>query len=178
MVESTALIVGLLAGLLLGAFGAGLWWSARLRAQFQAHVVAAAERAQRAETLAEELRRSGMEDQAELDGLRGDLAEAMRARAVAETQAAEAVKHVEEQKLLLTQARQELAESFQALSGQALKQNNEAFLSLAKVFHLDRLPPSLLPLGKVAFGLGVQGLKGRLGQAEERFVVLFERLSG
>jgi DNA recombination protein RmuC len=39
---------------------------------------------------------------------------------------------VEEQKALLTQARQELAESFQALSGEALRQNNEAFLNLAK----------------------------------------------
>ena len=32
----------------------------------------------------------------------------------------------------LAKARHELAESFQALSGEALKQNNEAFLTLAK----------------------------------------------
>ena len=132
MVESTASIVGLLISFVLGALAAGFWWSARLRAQFQLQVVAAVERAQHAETLAEELRRSAVTDRAELDRLRGDLAEAMRARAVAETQAAETVKHVEEQKVVLAQARHELAESFQALSGAALKQNNEAFLALAK----------------------------------------------
>jgi DNA recombination protein RmuC len=43
---------------------------------------------------------------------------------------------MEEEKLLLAQARHELAEAFQALSGEALKQNNEAFLALAKTtFH-------------------------------------------
>src|SRR4026208_806545 len=132
MVESPACIRGLVAGLVLVALAIGLWWSTRLRSQFEAQVLGAAERAQRAETLADEPRRSLVADRADLDRLRSELAEAMRARAVAETQAAETVKHVEEQKLLLAQARHELAESFQALSGEALKQNNEAFLSLAK----------------------------------------------
>src|SRR4026208_1731488 len=132
MVESPACIRGLVAGLVLVALAIGLWWSTRLRSQFEAQVLGAAERAQRAETLADEPRRSLVADRADLDRLRSDLAEAMRARAVAETQAAETVKHVEEQKVLLAQARHELAESFQALSGEALKQNNEAFLSLAQ----------------------------------------------
>ncbi|WP_455378930.1 DNA recombination protein RmuC, partial [Petrachloros mirabilis] len=51
---------------------------------------------------------------------------------IAETQASETAKHAEEQRALLAQARHELAEAFQALSGEALKQNNEAFLNLAK----------------------------------------------
>jgi DNA recombination protein RmuC len=136
MVESTTFILGLAAGLLFGGLAGGLWWSTRLRTQFEAKVTSAAERAQRAETLAEELRRCSGVDHAELDHLRNDLAEAVRARAVAETQTADTVKHVEEQKLLLAQARQDLAAAFQALSGEALKQNNEAFLSLAKTtFH-------------------------------------------
>jgi len=136
MVESTTFILGLAAGLLFGGLAGGLWWSTRLRTQFEAKVTGAAERAQRAETLAEELRRCSGADHAELDHLRNDLAEAVRARAVAETQTADTVKHVEEQKLLLAQARQDLAAAFQALSGEALKQNNEAFLSLAKTtFH-------------------------------------------
>ena len=42
------------------------------------------------------------------------------------------LKNLQEQKTLLTQARQELAESFKALSGEALKTNNQAFLELAK----------------------------------------------
>ncbi len=132
MIESTALIFGLLGGLALGVLAAGLWWPGRLRARFEAQIVGATERAHRAESLADELRHCAVEDREELDRLRSDLAEATRLRAVAETQAAETVKHVEEQKLLLAQARHELAESFQALSGEALKQNNDAFLSLAK----------------------------------------------
>jgi DNA recombination protein RmuC len=132
MVESTTFGVGLLAGLVLGTFVTGLWLSTRLRSQFHAQLFGAAERAQRAETLAEELRRQAEADQIELDRLRRELTELSRARAIAETQAAESAKHVEEQKALLAHARQELAESFQALSGEALKQNNEAFLNLAK----------------------------------------------
>lgn len=136
MIESTAFVLGLLGGVMLGIMLAGLWWSARLRTRFEDQIASAVERAHRAETLAEELRRSAVADRAEVDQLRGDLADAARARAVAETQAAETVKRLEEQKLLLAQARHELAESFQALSGEALKQNNEAFLSLAKTtFH-------------------------------------------
>jgi DNA recombination protein RmuC len=42
------------------------------------------------------------------------------------------LKSLQEQKTLLTQARQELAEAFKALSGEALKTNNQAFLQLAK----------------------------------------------
>lgn len=132
MVESTTFGFGLLAGLVLGAIVTGLWLSTRLRSQYQCQLFGAAERAQRAETLAEELRRQKEDDHRELDRLRRELTDLSGARAVAETQAAEAAKHVEEQKALLTQARHELAESFQALSGEALKQNNEAFLNLAK----------------------------------------------
>jgi DNA recombination protein RmuC len=136
MIESTAFVLGLLGVVMLGTMLAGLWWSARLRTRFEDQIASAVERAHRAETLAEELRRCAVADRAEVDQLRGDLADAARARAVAETQAAETVKRLEEQKLLLAQARHELAESFQALSGEALKQNNEAFLSLAKTtFH-------------------------------------------
>jgi DNA recombination protein RmuC len=132
LIESTAFVLGFLGGLLLGAGAAGLWWAARLRAHVNANIASAVERANRAEALAEELRRSAVTDRAELSQLRGDLAEAARACAVAETQAAETTKRVEEQKLLLAEARHELAEAFQALSGEALKQNNEAFLTLAK----------------------------------------------
>jgi DNA recombination protein RmuC len=44
----------------------------------------------------------------------------------------EVTRSLEDQKSILAQARQELHDSFQALSGQALQQNNEAFLSLAR----------------------------------------------
>ena len=133
MVENYAFAMGLLAGLILGGFAVGVWVSTRLRNGFQIQLVNAVERAQRAETLAEELRRCRDADQDALDRVRRELAETCRARAVAETQVAETVKHVEEQTALLAQARQDLAESFQALSGEALKHNTEAFLNLAKI---------------------------------------------
>ena len=132
MIESAAFGWGLMAGVVLGALVAGFWLSARLRTQFHSQLFSAAERAQRAETLAEELRRQGDGDRADLERMRRELSEQARARAIAETQAIETSKHAEEQKAILAQARHELAEAFQALSGEALKQNNEAFLNLAK----------------------------------------------
>ncbi|HEX8750375.1 MAG TPA: DNA recombination protein RmuC, partial [Nitrospira sp.] len=69
MVESTTFGFGLLAGLVLGAIVTGLWLSTRLRSQYQCQLLGAAERAQRAETLAEELRRQKEDDHRELDRL-------------------------------------------------------------------------------------------------------------
>ncbi len=132
MIEPTALTVGLLIGFLFGAVVAGLAVAVRLRIQLQAQLSATAERAQRAETLEEELRSRSEESSAALQRVQQELAESARACAVAETRADETTKHAEEQKALLAQARHELAEAFQALSGEALKQNNEAFLNLAK----------------------------------------------
>ena len=126
MLENPAFGLGLLGGIVLGGLAVGAWISARLRARFDGELCRALARAQFAETLAEELRRGEQADQAEVDRLRGELADAMRARAIAETQAAETVKRAEEQQTVLA------AESFQALSGEALKQNNEAFLTLAR----------------------------------------------
>jgi DNA recombination protein RmuC len=132
MLEPTTFSFGLLIGVIVGAVVAGLLVALRLRAQAETQLFAAAERSQRAETLAEELRSHSEADRRELDRLRQVQAELARASAVAETRATETTKHAEEQRALLAQARQELAEAFQALSGEALKQNNEAFLNLAK----------------------------------------------
>ncbi len=132
MIESTAFSLGLLAGIVLGAVVIGIAVSARLRSGFHHQLSSMAERAQRAETLSEELRRQLEHEQQAHARLRQDFQETSRSCAVADTRAAEAVKHAEEQRALLSQARQELAESFRALSGEALKHNNEAFLSLAK----------------------------------------------
>lgn len=133
MVDNTALTTGLLVGAALGSLIAGFAVSARLRGRFQGQLLNLSERAQRAETLADELRRQVESDRTELAQVRQDLSDSLQARAVAETLAAEATRRVEEQKTLLAQSRQELAETFQALSGEALKQNNDAFLNLAKV---------------------------------------------
>ncbi len=60
------------------------------------------------------------------------MAEAQQAWVSAETRAEEAPKNLQEQKTLLGQARQDLVEIFQALSGEAMRQNDETFLNLAK----------------------------------------------
>ena len=132
MIESSAFNLSLLFGILLGAIVVGYSVAYRLRTKFHIQLAMAGERAQRAETLAGELRRQADADRGELERFRQEAVEMSRACAVAETQARETAKHAEEQKMLLAQARQELAEAFQALSGEALKQNNEAFLNLAK----------------------------------------------
>ena len=132
MIDGTVFGAGILVGGLLGALIVGFWIASRVRANVQAQLLATGERTQRAESLADELRRQVLQDRLDLDRVREDLSEASQARAVAETRAAEAALHLNEQKTLLGQARQELAETFQALSGEALKQNNEAFLNLAR----------------------------------------------
>jgi hypothetical protein len=107
MIDGTAFGVGVLVGALLGALIVGFWIAARVRARWQAQLLTAGERAQRAESLAEELRRQSLQDRVDLDQIRQDLSEASQARAVAETRAAEAALHLNEQKTLLGQARPE-----------------------------------------------------------------------
>ncbi|HET7057302.1 MAG TPA: DNA recombination protein RmuC [Nitrospiraceae bacterium] len=130
--DTISLAMGLATGLALGGLLTGLLVSSRLRGQVQSRLIESAERAQRAACEAAELRKLGELDRAELSHVREMLAAASHAQAVAETRAEETTKHLEEQKTLLAQARHELTETFKALSGDALKTNNEAFLSLAK----------------------------------------------
>ncbi|RPH80643.1 MAG: DNA recombination protein RmuC, partial [Nitrospiraceae bacterium] len=115
MIDITVFGVGALAGGFLGALIVGFWVAARVRANMQAELLTIGERAQRAESLVDELRRQAEQDRLDLDRIRQDLSQASQGRAVAETKATEAALHLNEQKALLGQARQELAETFQAL---------------------------------------------------------------
>ncbi len=122
MSDTILLAVGLGTGVLLGGVLAGLWVTARLRAQ-----------SQRAEATVDELRKQLDLQRQEETLARRELAEAQQARVAAETRIEETNRQLANQKDLLDQARQELMGSFQALSGEALKQNNDAFLKLAAV---------------------------------------------
>lgn len=122
MVEIPALLFACGAGLFLGSLVTGLWIIGRLRPQ-----------AQRAEATVDELRRQLEREQEALLSVRQAWAEAQQARVTAETRMEEAARQLVEQKALIDHTRQELMGSFQALSGEALKQNNEAFLKLAAV---------------------------------------------
>ena len=120
MNETITLVAGLGIGLLLGGSFVGLWVAARLRGQ-----------SQRAEATVDELRKALNHEREEGAAVRRELAEAQQARVAADTRIAEATQQLADQKALLDQAREELVGSFQALSGEALKHNNDAFLKLA-----------------------------------------------
>lgn len=113
---------GLMIGLLLGGLLAGFWIGGRMRG-----------RSQRAEATADELRKQLDRERQEGERVRQALANDQQARVSAETRLQDVTEQLADQKVLLDQARQELLGSFQALSGEALKQNNEAFLKLAAV---------------------------------------------
>ncbi len=129
---STTFAVGAVAGLGAGALIAGWWVTVRTHSSTQAQLLESGERAQRADTLAATLQERVDHQQSELGQLRQALTESQAGRTRAETRIEEISRNLEDQKSLLVQARQELHESFEALSGQALKQNNEAFLNLAR----------------------------------------------
>lgn len=114
--------IGLLVGLVLGGLFTGLWVWGRLRVQ-----------SQRAEATTDELRKRLELDRQDRTVLGKELAEAQQARAAAEARIEGVTKQLADQQSLLDQARQELLHAFQGLSGEALKQNNEAFLKLAAV---------------------------------------------
>lgn len=122
MSETITLMTGLGIGLLLGGTLVGLWVTTRLRAQ-----------AQRAEATVEELRAQLEREREQSAAFRRDLADSQQARVAAETRLAETNRQLADQKTLLDQAKQELVGAFQALSGEALKHNNDAFLKLAAV---------------------------------------------
>ncbi|MDK2741993.1 MAG: DNA recombination protein RmuC [Nitrospira sp. BO4] len=122
MTEMIPLFTSFGAGLLLGGLLVGLWVTGRLRAQ-----------SQRAEATVDELRTQLDVERTATASVHETLSEAQHARVTAETRLEEAARQLTEQKSLIDRTRQELVESFQALSGEALKQNNEAFLKLAAV---------------------------------------------
>jgi DNA recombination protein RmuC len=131
--DAPTLTVGIVIGLFLGALGGGWWATFRLRSQTHSHLLDTQARAERAESVVEELRVQRETDRREAAQVRDELAQALQARAVAETRVEAAQQNLEEQKSLLDRARHELLDAFHALSGEALKQNNDAFLKLASV---------------------------------------------
>jgi DNA recombination protein RmuC len=68
----------------------------------------------------------------DVSGLRDRLKTEAESRVAAETKLVEAQTNLEEQRHLLEDARAKLGDTFSALSAQALKSNNDAFLALAK----------------------------------------------
>ena len=129
---SSTFLIGIAIGLVMGVSFAGWWVTCRVQSRLHAQVMESGERAQRADALAAVLGQRREEQDAEVEGLRQALAESQEGRTKAETRLEEVTRNLEGQQSILAQARQELHDTFDALSGQALKQNNEAFLDLAR----------------------------------------------
>ncbi|HEY0707937.1 MAG TPA: DNA recombination protein RmuC, partial [Polyangia bacterium] len=118
----------------LGLLGAWLGWLvAGNRARMtSADLLRAAEGEVRAERArGDELRRQVDVAGLRADRLEEDIAEARRARAVAETQTAELRLRLEEQRELLETADERLSDTFRALAADALAANTDGFLTLA-----------------------------------------------
>jgi len=119
-------------GLVIGGTAAWFWASSRARVSAASDLMEAQARASSAEAVAEQLRIQTERAQAELESLRKSIDAERIARTEAETRLAEAARNFEEQKRLLDDAKAKLADAFKALSGEALKSNNQAFLELAR----------------------------------------------
>jgi DNA recombination protein RmuC len=119
------------AGLLLG--GALAWAVARVRlgTGIQAERAGLQARVAALEMLTDELRKQLSQRDLETGDLRAALAGERTARAQAETRAETARQSLDEQRQTLEEARTRLADTFKALSAEALQQNQSAFLEMA-----------------------------------------------
>ncbi len=129
---SSTFLIGLAVGLVVGVLFAGWRVTSGVQSRLNAQLMESASRAQRAEALTAALEQRRDDQDKEMERLRKALIESQQGRTKAETRMEEVTRSLEDQKSLLAEARQELHDSFEALSGQALKQNNEAFLDLAR----------------------------------------------
>ncbi|MGH9344074.1 MAG: DNA recombination protein RmuC [Terriglobia bacterium] len=120
--------ITLIAGLIAGAIIAGLWMKGRAQSALSAARIEAEGRIRAAEGAIAELRAQVQE----LQTLREKLRAEENARVAAETRLQQAEANLGEQRALLQDAQAQLTATFDALSAQALKSNNQAFIDLAK----------------------------------------------
>jgi DNA recombination protein RmuC len=143
--EVVLVVLAALVALALGLAVGWLWAVARERARGEARpreleaqlrevepkLREAEGTARAAQATTEELRRSLGVAEDRVRGLEQELAGSQQARTVAETQAIELRRNLDEQKSLLDSAEEKLGDTFRALAAQALAANNEGFLTLA-----------------------------------------------
>lgn len=136
---NTADVLLLVSGLVLGA--AGTWLLLRVRigdAERRGRAAIESQRAELAGQIAvKDQQLSGLQEalraaQAQADRLRDESATLQARLAELETRLVEQRKAADEKLALLDQARLKLSDAFQALSADALKSNNQAFLDLAR----------------------------------------------
>ena len=121
-------MVCLAIGLVVGAAAGWVVASARMRAQAATRQAELSAKAASADGTIAELRGQLVKAEGDFGGLRKTLDEERQFKTRAETQLAEANR----QMAMLEEARTRLSEVFRALSSEALKSNNQAFLDLAR----------------------------------------------
>ncbi|MBI4278325.1 MAG: DNA recombination protein RmuC [Armatimonadetes bacterium] len=128
MMEIALVVLGIAAGSVV----VWLWSGARTRAALAGQVAEVEGRARAAEGLTEELRRQLAERDDEIGTIRTALEGERTAKTEAQTRLEEAHRSIQEQRALLDSAAANLAETFKALSADALRSNNQSFLDLAR----------------------------------------------
>ena len=94
--------------------------------------LASSRRASSAEGKVTELHAQNQKADDDFRALRSELDKTLEAKVKAETQLSETLQRLDEERKLLEDARTKLTDTFKALSDDALKSNNKAFLELAK----------------------------------------------
>ncbi len=145
-------LIALAAGIAAGAVVAWLWMrAARERLNVSARVTEA-----KAQALEDQLARANTEN----ENIRALLDEERSAKIAALTRLESATKNIEEQKKLLDKAREDLCNTFKALSDDALKSNNQVFIELAKG----------------SLQNAISEIKGEMGEKQESFKGLVDPL--
>jgi DNA recombination protein RmuC len=119
-------------GLVLGGIVGWLLGSSRAAQRGTTAQVEAEGRIKAAESTTQELRSQVATHQQSAALLQEKIRTESQLKAAAEARLQEAQANLEEQKKLLDEARQKLADTFNALASDALKSNNQAFLQLAR----------------------------------------------
>lgn len=110
----------------------------------------------------DEWKKIKQEQEGEISALRQSYEEIREKKAKLETRIEETRKNIEEQKQLLEKSTKELSNTFSTLSSQALKENNEEFLKLAKQNLENVLEKTKNEFGKEAIENTLKPLKKSL----------------
>lgn len=159
MTEAMFILIGLIFGAVIG------WLFARMRLTKQMMEIQG--KAQAAESTIFELRQQIEKKNSELAKSHSELETERTAKVTAETRLEEAKKGLDEQKKLLDEATQRLKDTFNALSADALKSNNQLFLELARKTLENLLTEARGDLGKRQEA--IDGMIKPLKEALEQF---------
>ena len=120
-----------LIGILLGVVATFFWFRSQIEARVAQEVSEVIAKVRVAEQKASALLEQNLKNENALEELRRLLTLEREAKAVALTRLEESLKNVEEQRQAIQGAQEQFKTVFEALSAEALKSNNQAFLDLA-----------------------------------------------